>query len=289
MTATLQLDKRNFKGAGIVPEISVIMTVFNAGDGLDLRLAIESILSQTFDDFELLVCDDGSTDSTFKTLLDLRETDERIRIFRNQSNMKAAYGRNRCISESTGRYVAIMDADDYSHKDRLKQQWEFLEQHPQCDFVGASADLYDHSGLWGHRSYIEVPRAEDFLFVLPFVHASMMFRKTSIESVGNYDSSRNVVRSEDYDLLMRLYAFGKQGVNLQETLYYIKEDEASLRRRRYRYRLNEAIVRYRGFKALGLMPRGFIYVFKPLVVGLLPRLILKQLKTIYYGKGRVKV
>lgn len=276
-------------GDGRMPTVSVIMSVYNTNDEQMLRLSIESILSQNFDDFEFIICDDGSTDSTYAILERICNKDNRIRLIRNETNMMAAGARNRCISLSQGNYIAIMDADDLSAGNRLQAQMDFLERNMEYDFVGSSADLFDEKGVWSYRKYTDFPEKGDFLFVLPFVHASVMFRKSALEKVGGYRIAKETMRTEDYDLFMRMYAYGFKGANLSETLYLVREDHAAYKRRKYRYRINEVLVRYKGFKALGLMPIGLLYTLKPLVVGIIPHVVLNWLKDIYYKRKKVGV
>ncbi|OCT11560.1 hypothetical protein A8709_05430 [Paenibacillus pectinilyticus] len=267
--------------------VSVIMSVFNTSDVKVLQRSIHSIISQTFSDFEFIICDDGSTDGTYEVLATICKSDRRIKLIRNETNLKAAMARNRCISLSKGKYIAIMDADDCSVVNRLQTQLDFLENNKEFDFVGSSADLYNEIGIWGHRKYNKYPENKDFLFVLPFVHASVMFRKKALEEVGGYRVAKETNRTEDYDLFMRLYANGNKGANLEDMLYLVQEDQALYKRRKYHHKFNEAIVRYKGFRALGLMPRSFLYVIKPLVVGLIPLSLLNQLKDMYYKNKKL--
>lgn len=262
--------------------VSVIMSVFNTNDEKVLQHSIESILAQTFSNFEFIICDDGSTDGTYEILTNISKGDSRIKLIRNEINMRAATARNRCISLSKGKYIAVMDADDYSAVNRLQIQLDFLENNKEFDFVGSSADLYNENGIWGHRKYNSFPENKDFLFVIPFIHASVMFRKKALEEVGGYRVAKETNRTEDYDLFMRLYANGNKGANLEDTLYFVQEDQSLYKRRKYRHKFNEAVVRYKGFSALGLMPGGFLYVIKPLIVGLIPLSILNLLKDKYY-------
>ncbi len=119
---------------------------------------------------------------------------------------------------------------------------------------------------------------------LPFVHASLMFRREALLSVGGYKETSRVERNEDYDMLLRMYAKGLCGANTENAVYYIREDENALRRRKYRFRLKETAVKLEGFVRLGLMPKGFVFALKPLVVGLLPMRLLELLKGHYYGR-----
>lgn len=268
-----------------MPEVSVIMAVYNVSDKKILEEAIDSILQQNFTDFELIICDDGSTNDTWNVLQKIARKDERIHIIHNAENRKAGYARNTCIQAAKGRYIMVMDADDISIEDRIERLYAFLEEHGEYDFVGSKGEFFvekigdDGEYYW----YEEKPQPKDFLFSLPFVHASIMFRKAALEQVGGYDISPKVIRAEDYDLLLRLYGEGMRGYNLKQVLYYIRRDENQYKRRKYRYRFHEAYIKYRGFKKLGLMPKGMLYVIKPLIVGLIPIRLMKVVQKKYYS------
>lgn len=113
------------------------------------------------------------------------------------------------------------------------------------------------------------------------MHATVMYRKQSLLHVNKYRVARETKRSEDYELFMRMYSKGLKAANIQENLYFVREDKNAYNRRKYRYRIYEAIVRYKGFKSLDLLPHGLIYVIKPLLVGLMPRKSLGFVKDIY--------
>lgn len=273
-------------GGNDMPEVSVIMSVYNLSDKKILEQSIGSILQQTFEDLELIICDDGSTDDTVKILRQIARKDSRIRLIENKENRKAGYARNTCIKYASGRYIAIMDADDCSHPQRIEKQREYMEEHPEYGFVGSRGEFFvyglgdDEECYW----FCEEPEPRDFLFSLPFVHASCMFRKEVLEKVQGYDCAKHVVRSEDYDMLLRIYGEGYRAKNLQEVLYYIRRDENQYRRRKYRYRFNEAYIKYRGFKKLGLMPQAMLYVIKPVIVGLIPIRLTAKIQKLHYSK-----
>jgi len=260
------------------------MSVYNTNDIDILKQCVQSVRTQTMEDFEMIICDDGSTDGTYELLSKVCAGDDRIRLIRNEQNMMAAAARNRCISQAVGEYVAVMDADDYSSRERLEVQTNFLDEHPEWDFVGSGAALFDERGIWGYRHYASSPDKKDFRFVLPFVHASVMFRRKALDTVKGYRHAWETIRNEDYDLFLRMYAAGLRGVNLPNVLYYVREDKATFVRRKYRYRWNEMAVRYRGFKAMGLLPAALPYVVKPAVVGLIPHRLLEKLKDLYYHR-----
>ena len=263
-------------------EISVVMPVYNCASCLDT--SVSSILEQRDADLRLYVCDDASTDGSWAQLLAWAARDKRIECLRNKTNLGAAGARNRCLEAAKGRYIALMDADDVSHPDRLKTQLAYLEERPELAFAGTRGRYFKQSPGDSEEDYwfVRRPQPEDFLMTLPFVHASLMFRREALEAAGGYDTGSWVRRSEDYELLMRLYAAGCRGANLDEPLYFIRTDEGTYRRRKYRYRVNEALVKWRGFSRMGLMPRGITYALKPLAVGLVPQSLLERLKKGYY-------
>lgn len=257
------------------------MGVYNIEHLWIFNQAISSILNQTVSDFEFIICDDGSTDRTYEQLLDFQYKDSRIHLLRNEKNCGLAYSLNRCLTIARGTYIARQDADDISSPDRFEKQTDFLHMHPEISFVGSTVSLFDKTGVWGKREPPAYPRKKDFLFTAPFVHGSLMFQKEVLQSAGGYKVSKETLRAEDYELEMRMYSLGIKGANLPEHLYYFLEDDASQARRKYKYRIDETKIRFRGFKAMGLMPWAIPYVVKPLVVGLIPHPLLRVFRRTY--------
>jgi len=208
-----------------MPDISVVMAVYQVACQADLDAAIQQ----------------------------WSRRDRRIIVTKNSRNLGAGMARNRAVRLSSGKYIAIMDADDVSPPARLERQYAFLESNPQYAFVGAKgAYFYEkpadrQDGYW----YVSRPEPKNFLMTLPFVHASILFRREVFEAVAGYRSLRRVMRAEDYDLLLQLYERGFRGANLPEILYYIRMDEATLRRRKYRYRFPECAVKLEFFSGWG--------------------------------------
>ena len=273
------------------PRVTVIMAVYNVGSFSVLELAVESILRQDMEGWELLICDDGSRDETLTWLLEWEKRDSRIRVLQNSRNLGAAGARNRCLREAKGAYIAVMDADDACSSGRLRLEVDFLDAHPQFAFVGLPGERFQRLPGDMDKPYwfCRFPQKEDFLMTLPFVHASLMFRGEAISKVGGYDETRRVERSEDYDMLLRMYAQGLCGANITEEVYYIREDEGAFRRRKYRYRLKEAAVKLRGFSRRGHMPQGRAVAVKPAIVGLIPARLLERLKGRYYGRKKERL
>lgn len=272
----------------MLPLVSVIMGVYNIDNEALLRKSVMSVLNQTFANFEFIICDDGSQNNTFLWLQSISQVDKRIVLLKNESNKGLAYTLNKCLTHAKGEFIARQDADDLSQQDRFIKQVEFLLNNPDISFVASNCNLYDERGVWGARVFPYKPEPKDFLFKVPFQHGALMFRRNCLAEVGGYHVSKRTRRTEDYDLLMRLYANKFRGANLQEYLYDFLENKAAMKRRKYKYRIDEAITRYKGFKLLGLMPKGIPYVIKPLIVGLIPMRLLNMLKMRYYKQDGLR-
>lgn len=264
------------------PLVSVVMSVYNGAKTLEL--STRSILQQSYDNIELIICDDGSNDNTAAMLKALAAEDSRVVLLHNKSNLGASASRNRCFKCASGTFIAIMDADDFSAKERIEEQVSFLQRHPEFEMVGTKGQYFVNQPGDTNEFYrfIETPQNGDFLMTLPFVHASLMFRAESIRGLKGYCEKKYVKRSEDYELLMRAYCSGIKGANLRNPLYYIRRDADAFSRRKYRYRFNECVVKFLGFRRMKLMPIGLLYAIKPLVVGLIPPSLLKRMQNKYY-------
>ena len=260
-----------------MPVLSIISGAYNLENCFSFKKSISSILEQTFSDFEFIICDDGSSDGTYDVLADFARKDQRIVLIRNEKNLGLAATLNRCISIAKGDYIGRHDCDDYSSPERFERQIKYLSEHPEVDILGTGAFLFDQNGVYDKVLFPENVKKSDFLFNSPYQHGSVIFRRDILEKANGYTVSKITRRTEDYDLFMRVFPYAKCE-NLPEHLYYFLEDQKTLKRRKYRYRIDEARVRYRGFKSLGLLPLGLPYVIKPLIVGLIPSFILQSLR-----------
>ena len=272
----------NRQGICHMPELSVLMGIYNEKK-IQAARAIDSILGQTFTDFELIICDDGSEKAFYQWLQGFCKKDARIRLVRNGQNRGLAAALNRCLSLASGRFLARMDADDISVPERFEKQLAFLKEHPAYAFAAGNAYLTDENGVWGLRKMAEAPQKEDFLHTSPFIHPTVMFRREALLRAGGYCESEKVLRVEDYELFMRLYAAGCRGYNIQEPLLEYREDRSAYGRRRYRYRLHECMVRRKGFLQLGILRGNEVYVVKPLAAGMVPGCMVRKLHRRRYG------
>ena len=140
-----------------MPKVSVIMGVYNCKSRKQITKSIQSIIEQTYTDWEFIICNDGSTDATLEMLNDLQKLDKRIHVISYSTNRTLAYALNKCIEVSKGEYIARQDDDDISEIERLSKQVEFLDVHSDIAIVGSTAKIFDDIGVWGHYRVAEKP------------------------------------------------------------------------------------------------------------------------------------
>jgi glycosyltransferase involved in cell wall biosynthesis len=206
-----------------VPTVSVVMSVYNSE--LYLAHALESILSQTFTDFELIVIDDGSTDGSAEILHST--SDPRLRVV-EQNNAGLTRSLNRGFALAKGEYVARIDADDTCLPGRLAAQVAYMDQHQATVLLGTA---YRHVDLLRDRQVDIYPPREDealrraMVSGNPFCHSSVMVRRAAVVKEGGYDESFPYL--QDYELWSRLAQVGELA-NLPQILVSRRYHAASL-------------------------------------------------------------
>ncbi len=198
------------------PDVSIIMSVYNGE--LYLREAIESILHQTMQNWELIVINDCSTDSTAEILAEFAEREERIKVHPNEVNLRLPTSLNKAISLASGRYIARMDADDISLPTRLEQQVRFMDAHPDvdlssCRFMTMKNGVYASGGAGG-RCDDDALRAM-LLVANPILHPGVI-AKADVMKAFPYD--KNHTCTEDLELWTRMAMAGKTLAILPECL-----------------------------------------------------------------------
>jgi len=209
-----------------VPLVSVVMPVYNGEKYL--AEAIESILAQTFKDFELLIVDDGSTDSSAEIIRSKVAQDSRIRFFQLERNMGHADARNVGVAAAAGNFITGMDCDDLSLPQRLAKQVEFLQSHPEIGGVGAhrqvmnkdlSSILYPHILSQQHALIVL-----DWFINPMFMGVTLMLRREFLRAIGGFQPGRR--RTEDMELVARLFdETSIQLANLPDVLYINRRHE----------------------------------------------------------------
>lgn len=199
------------------PRISVIMPVYNTEQYL--KQAIDSILEQTFTDFELIAVNDASTDGSLKILNHYAKIDPRLVVVTNKENRKIVATLNRGIEMARGSLIARMDADDVSFPRRFEQQLALFDQHPGVVLVAGGFEIIDEEGEFIYR---EVVPTEDrdikrsMLLRNPVAHGSVMFRKEACKKVGLYSNAHGP--TEDFELWTRLATVGEFAA-LEQTIF----------------------------------------------------------------------
>lgn len=187
-----------------IPKVSVLMTVYNAERFLGE--AIESVLGQTFSDFELLILDDCSRDSSWQIVQEYAQRDSRIRAIRNEKNLGGCENLNKGLRLIQSPYIARHDNDDWSFPDRLEKQVRFLDEHPEVGVVGGTIEIIDEMGKrLGYRRYALTDAAirKKMFRYSPFAHPLVMVRKSVWDGVGGFYDPQ-FAPADDYDLWFRI-------------------------------------------------------------------------------------
>lgn len=195
-----------------MPKVSVIMPAYNAEKYI--AEAIDSILNQTFGDFEFIIIDDGSADGTVEIVKSY--TDPRIRFYQNEENMGVAATLNRGLDLAGGAYIARMDSDDISLPERFEKQVTYLGSHSECGICGSNLQIFSSNQDERVTVYAEhdAQIRADMMFNSAFAHPSVMLRASALNGM-RYD--RVYEKAEDYELWHRLLTKTK-GHNIQEPL-----------------------------------------------------------------------
>ena len=256
-------------------KVSIIMSTYNNKD--TVSKAIESILLQTYKNWEFIICDDGSTDNTYQIIKKYGSVNKKIKIIRNSVNKGGAYSKNKCIKYASGEYIAGQDADDYSSSNRIEELIKFLEKNKEYAMVFSRGYLFDEKGIWGERGLKNYsPNKYDLIKSNQFIHPTMMIRKQCLSKVGGYRYSSLTYRCEDYDLWFRFFEKGYRGYCLEDVLYKVREDRDAYKRKSINRRINEIRVMMEGCKRLKLPATNYIMILKPIIAAIIPQKILMQ-------------
>lgn len=250
------------------PRVTVVMGMYNCE--ATLQRAVDSIIGQTLGDWELIMCDDASTDNTYKLACQLAEKDKRIKVLRNAQNVGCNIVMNRCIEAAQGEYIAVMDSDDISLPHRLEREVEVLDNNPQYAIVSTGVMHFDEKGDFRTVRHKEIPQPIDLARSIPHSHPACMVRRDAFMKIGGYCTEKGMHRIEDYYMMARLYACGYRGYNLQEVLYRYYDNHEAYARRTWQVRLNEFHTYSKAIKLLKLPLYTHLYLLRPILVGLIP-------------------
>ena len=248
--------------------ISVLMGIYNCAS--TLPEALDSLYAQTYKDFKIILCDDGSQDNTYEIAKEYTEKHDNIVLISNGENKGLNYTLNHCLEYADTEYCARMDGDDISLPTRFEKEINFLDTHLEYAIVSCPMIYFDQDGDFriGHEE--GEPDKITYIKETPFCHAPCMVRTEAYKKVGGYSVSPKLLRVEDYHLWFKMFAAGYRGYNLQECLYKMRDDRNAVKRRSWQARRNEMYVKYVGAKMLNIPWRYRIYILKPMIAFLLP-------------------
>jgi len=255
--------------------VSVLIGIYNCASTLDE--ALESLYNQTFQDFKIILCDDGSSDNTYQVAKSHADAHDNIVLIKNEKNMGLNYTLNRCFEYADTEYCARMDGDDISLPTRFEKEVNFLDTHPEYAIVSAPMYHFDENGVFRIGTGNGEPNPTDYVKHVPFCHAPCMVRTEAYKAVEGYTVSDKFLRQEDYHLWLKMYVKGFRGYMLNEPLYSMRDDRNALARRNWKSRRNEAYVKYLACRMLHLPLPYYIYCIKPIILYLLPKRAYKYL------------
>lgn len=257
-------------------KVSIIMGIYNCAN--TLADALDCIINQTYSNWEVIMCDDNSNDNTVEIAQKyVNLNPNKFIMLKNHRNYGLNYTLNKCLKIASGDYIARMDADDLCSKERLEKEVKILDENQEFAIVSTDMLFFDEKGVWGQTHVKKLPIEKNFIKGTPFCHAACMVRKEAYMAVNGYSISDKLLRVEDYHLWIKMYEKGFKGINIQECLYYMRDNRDAQKRKKFRYRLNESYVKKIAIKSLKLNKIYYIYCFLPIIIGLLPSKVYRML------------
>lgn len=252
----------------MTPRISVIMGIYNCAH--TLQEALDCLYAQTYQEFEIILCDDGSNDDTYAIAQANAQKHPNIKLIKNAHNMGLNQTLNNCLAVAEGEFIARMDGDDTCSPDRFEKEVKVLDEHLEYAIVSTDMSFFDENGTWGQTHAISLPQPKDLLGQTCFCHAACLVRKEAYDTVGGYTVDKKLLRVEDYHLWVKMYANGYRGYNILEPLYQMRDDRNANSRKKFKFRFNESYVKAEAIRLLHLPLWGYVYCLRPIVIGLLP-------------------
>ena len=248
--------------------VTVLMSVYN--DLPYLQDAVESILNQTFTNFEFLIFDDASTDGSSVILQQYASQDSRIKLIANEANRGLGFNLAQGVAIAQSPWIARMDADDIALPNRLELQLNYVQANPDISILGGCAIDIDREGQF--ISDRKVPTTHQqirkLIWTNPFIHGTVLLNTASIQKVGSY--SRKLPKRQDYDLWFRCAKAGLKLANLSQPLIKYRFTDNTLQRNNWKVALIHVRIGWRGCWQVKASPIAYIAITKQLVIVLLP-------------------
>lgn len=236
------------------PKVTVLMPVYNGEEYL--REAIDSILSQTFADFEFLIINDGSTDGSVEIIESYQ--DPRIRLFHNESNLNLRTTLNKGLKLARGEYIARMDCDDVSLPQRLAKQVKFMDLHPDIGICGSGVKLIGNKliknkngSVWKYPEDSSTIRCK-MIFESPLAHPTLIMRNNLLVK---FKLNYRTTYAEDYDFLIRSSKHFSLANMAEILLFYRIHSDNISKLYKNEYLISSEKIRMEQLKALGLKPK----------------------------------
>lgn len=272
-------------------KVSVIMPVYNTEKYV--AEAIESILNQTFKDFEFIIIDDCSTDWSYQICKEYAKKDKRIRLFRNDKNMGVVKTRNLLFKKVSpeSKYIAIIDSDDVAKKDRLEKQVKFMEDNPDYAIIGSNLEIINEN--WetiGYRKYPETFNEVKKIILKksPLAQPSALIRKTYLKKVWDYNEKFE--RAQDYELWVRFFSKWFKLWNIQEALLKYRVFPEQWKSKHLKLTLKNTIkIQVNAIRKYWIKPTisDLIFILAEILLLLLPnKVILFLFKKLEYGRKK---
>lgn len=255
--------------------ITVLMGIYNCAS--TLVEALDSLYAQTYQDFKIVLCDDGSKDDTYQVAKAYADKKTNIILIRNDENKGLNYTLNHCLDYADTEFCARMDGDDVSMPERFEKEITFLDEHPDYAVVSAPCTYFDEHGIFGEAHGRGVVKPQHFVRRSPVSHAPCLVRTNVLKSVGGYTVDEKLIRVEDYHLWFKIFAAGYKLYQMPKSLYLMRDNRDAISRRTWKTRRNEVYVKLVGYKMIGLPWYYYIYAIEPLILFLLPTSIYKIL------------
>ena len=196
-------------------KVSVIMSAYNAENSIEKTMS--SLLMQTYENLEIIIADDGSTDNTYNLLKKFSQTNKNISVIKNSENLGLTRSLNILIDLSKGYYIARQDADDYSNATRITKQVSFIKRH-NLDAVTCRAKVINENRIIPNFSYY-LPKKILINYKNPYIHGTLLIKKHIISEMNNYDE--NFYFAQDYKLMSDLHKSNKRIRIMRDQLYYL--------------------------------------------------------------------
>jgi len=253
-------------------KVSVIMSTKNGEQYIED--ALNSLLTQTIENLQIIVVDDGSTDNTLNILNQYKSKCHLV-ILHNSRSMGLAYSLNLALKYADGEYVARMDDDDISLPERLRKEKLFLQNNTEYDFVGSGAAMFDENGVFGKWQPKTKISLKELFKGTVYIHPTVMFRTKALKAVEGYSTALEMNRIEDWNLWLNLYFNGFKGYNIPEVLFKYRETSGSFKKRNFKRRINQFAMLKFWRKKMKLKGIYRIIPYIPLIKGIVPQKLIQ--------------